>query len=316
MSLLFVKSFYGMLIVFFLWGLFVTFGSGAGEAWVTDNLKFYNKSHILKNYFIKKQSLIGLSLFFAGFIGSLFVNKFGLDIIWPITGFSLIISGIILSFIKEHKITKEKKQNFKDLFKQAKISVKYSLKHNTLFFLIIATFFIMFRDSFGGDLVWQPLLKNLGFPIFSFGFLFSGISLISSIIPLFSNFFLKKFKEEKNYLSLLLFLSIILDILVIFVNNFIIGIVILVAMFITFNLFMPINQAYFQKFVPSKMRATITSFQGMVVSLAYAISSPLSGIIADNIGPKYTIVLGSIFLIPAFILYLKIKQEEEKPETC
>jgi len=83
-------------------------------------------------------------------------------------------------------------------------------------------------------------------------------------------------------------------------------------MFISIDLFMPIGSAYFQSYVPSKMRATITSFQGMIIALAYAISMPISGFVAQHIGPKYTIVLGSIFLIPALVFYLKIKEDKEE----
>jgi MFS family permease len=74
---------------------------------------------------------------------------------------------------------------------------------------------------------------------------------------------------------------------------------------------MPIEASYFQSFVPSKMRATITSFNGMVIALAYAISSPIAGFMADIITPKYTIVLGGIFLIPALIFFLRIKDKKK-----
>ena len=73
---------------------------------------------------------------------------------------------------------------------------------------------------------------------------------------------------------------------------------------------MPATQGFFHSHVPGKLRATVTSFNGMIIALAYALSYPLSGYLADIITPRYTIALGSIILIPALILYLKIKERK------
>lgn len=306
----FVHSFYFLIPIFILWGISITFISGAYEAWVVDRLKEKKKDSLIKEYYLKTQSILRLSLFLSGFLGALIVSKLGLNSIWIFGGASFIIQGIILSFVSEKRITKDKKQSFKDLIKQAQQSIRFSLKHNILLFLLIATFFIVFRDAFGGDLVFQPFLRNLGFPVFAFGLLFAGINLIGTFSPLLSKVLVKKFKNEKNYLAFLLLCSIILDLLILLVTNAFYGIIILGLMFIVIDLFMPINSSYFQSFIPSKMRATITSFNGMVISLAYVISSPLSGLIADTIGPQKTIAMGAIFLIPALILYLKIRNKK------
>ena len=212
-------------------------------------------------------------------------------------------------FVKEHKITKEKKSSFSDLFKHSKTSIKYSLKHKVLFFMICGTFFIMLRDSFGGDIVWQPFLKDLGLPTYAFGFILSASTILGAVATLLTKPISKLFKKEKNYLVFLLVIVILLDTAVLFVNNYIWGIILLLLMLISIYMFMPINQNLFHNNVPGKLRATVTSFNSMIISLAYALSFPLSGYLADIISPKYTIVLGSIFLIPALIFYLKIKQK-------
>ncbi|MBT3405045.1 MFS transporter [archaeon] len=292
--------------VFALWGFAQTFTSGAKESWVIDNLKYHKKKNLIDDFFIKQQSIIGFSLVMAGFLGAYVVSIFGLNIIWLFASLSFFASFLLLSMVKEHKLTKEKKKGFRELFSQSKKSIKFAVGHKIILFLLFATFFVMFRDSFGGDLVWQPFLKGLSFPIFAFGFLFSGMTLVMAIAPIFTKPLLKKFKSKKSYLAFLILCSIILDFSVLFVNNYYLGIVLLGLMFASISLFMPIADSYFQSFIPSKMRATITSFNGMVIALAYAVSSPVAGAIADKITPQYTIVLGGIFLIPALIFYLKI----------
>jgi MFS family permease len=310
--LYFTRDFTIFVLIFFIWGLAGTFVSGAKESWVVDNLKYKRKKHLIKSFFIKEQSITSIALFFSGFLGAYLVNKSGLSIIWPFAALSYLTTGIILIFIKEYKLTKEKTSKISDLLRQSKVSIKYALGHHVLFFIITATFFIMFRDAFGGDLVWQPFLKNLGLPVYAFGFIFSISTLFGVFASLFSKPFSRLFKKEKNYLAFLLLITIVLDFLVIFVNSYIFGVILLFLMFITIYLFTPINSNFFHSHIPGKLRATVTSFNGMVIALAYALSSPLSGYLADIISPRYTIALGSIILIPALILYLKIKDKKER----
>lgn len=309
----FTHNFYHLIILFALWGLSSTFISGARESWVIDRIKAHKKEHLLKDFYIKEQSIMRLSLFLSGLLGAFLVSKLGLDIIWLFAGISFIVTGLLLTFIKEFNFIKNKPKgnSIKSIFKQAKISVRYSWKHYVLFFLLVSAFFILFRDNFGGDLVWQPFLKSLGFPIFAFGILFSVLTLIGTFTSLLAKPLVRKFKSERDYLIFLISCWIILDVLVLTVGNYLYGLILLLLMITTADLFMPISSAYFQKHTPSKMRATITSFQGMIMSLAVVISMPLSGFVAENIGPKYTIVLGSLFLIPALILYLRIKDKNK-----
>lgn len=311
-ALFFFHDFYYRLFIFIFLGFSTTFISGAMESWIIDKLKYKKQDKLIKEYYIKRQSITRFSLFLSGLLGALIVAKLGLNIIWIFAGFSFLVSVVIFSFMSEEKVSNDKKQSFKQIFIQAKKSIKFSLKHQVLLLIFIASFFIMFRDSFSADLVWQPFLKNLNFPLYAFGFLFSGITLVGIFTPFLIKPLLSKFKSEKNYITFLLLISIILNLLVILVNNFIFGLIVFIFIMFVIDLSIPISSTYIQKFIPSKMRATIISFNSMIIALSYAISSPISGLLADKIGPQYTIVIGAIFLIPAFILYLKIKDKRRK----
>lgn len=309
--LFFYHNFYGILFIFILWGFAHTFISGAKEAWVVDRLKYNRQNSLIKEFYIKEQSIIRLSLFLSGILGAFAVARFGLNIIWIFAALSYLITGIILCFITENIVSKDEKQSFKKLFSQAKKSIKFSLNHQILLLIFIAAFFIMFKVSFSEDLVWQPFLKQLNYPVYALGFLFSSAALIGAFVPFVIKPILSKFNHEKNYLSFLIGISIVFNVLIIFVNNFVFAIILFLLLMISIDLFMPINSDYIQRHIPNKMRATVISFYGMVVSFAIGISSPIAGIIADNVGPKYTLVIGSVFLIPALILYLKIKDKKK-----
>lgn len=302
-------NFYGLLIAFFLWGIFGTFVSGAQEAWATDNLIYKRKKNLIDNYFIKDYSFTKISLVLAGLIGALFVKQFGINIIWSVTAASFILSGFILIFVSEHKVTKEKKKTIVELISHSKKSMKYSLKHKTLLYLFMALFFVSFFTILRGNIAWQPFLKEIGFPVYAFGILFSGIALFGAIAPYLAKPIIRKIGKVNIFLAFALFMQVLIAFLVLFVNNWVMGIILMISLFFVFDLYNPIRRSYFQKFIPSKMRATLGSFGPTIVAFAYVLSGPLAGYLVDTFGPKITIVLSGLFLIPAIILYLKIKDK-------
>lgn len=310
LSIFFFKSFMGILLFMSIWSIAGTFISGAKESWVIDNIKQKKKDYLIKSFFFKQQFVMGLSLLLSGILGTFVVKYLGIEISWIFASASFLLTFTILLFIPESKAIRKRRVTFKGLFSQSKQSVKYAFKHSVLFFLLFATFFIMLREIFGGDINEQVFLKVLGLPIPYLGLFFSGIALLMLLAPIIANLILKKFGSKKNILSLLLVLSIILDIGILFVNNLSMAILLISLIVFLVFLFHPIEQVYMQEQIPSRMRATITSFQGMLISLGYVIGSPFAGFFGDLIGPQKTIVLGAVFLIPALILYLRIKDKK------
>lgn len=305
-AFIFVNNFYFLLLLFVLWGLFGTFYSGAREAWVVDNLRYYKRTDLVESYYLKIHSVTRMGMFLSGFLGAFVVSKVGISSIWIFASLSWIVSFFLILPVEEHKLTKEKKISFRNLHNQSKTAVNYSLKHNVLLFVLLATFFIMFRDSFGSPLVWQPFLKELGFPIYAFGFLFSASMALGSIAPLISKPLSKPFRYKKNYLVFLMIIGMLINFGVFFVSTPTLGVLFMLAIFFLIDLFIPVNKFFDQQFIPSKTRATIISFKTMIVSLAYAISYPLAGLVADKFGTQNTIVFGGLFLIPAIYFYFRI----------
>ena len=72
----------------------------------------------------------------------------------------------------------------------------------------------------------------------------------------------------------------------------------------------PVWMTYFHRFIPSKMRATIGSMEGMLRSLAGVIALPLTGLLVDTIGGRLTIFVSTLLSIPIIILYTRIKEKK------
>ena len=305
----FTKDFYALLSLFFLWGIFGTLISGADISWVADNLKYKGKGKILRSFFVKRASFLRLSLVLAGFIGGILIKYYGLNIIWPISGFSLILSGVILFFVKEHKLTQEKKnKTLLGIFKQASKSIKYSLKHHLVLSFAIISVLAGLLLSFAGDLIWKPYLLEFNISLSYFGYLFSIVTGLGVIAPFAGLYLAKKIKEDKFFFVLILIFKVLFLFLAMFVFNWISLALLMILFVFFFDMFEPIQQNHFQKFLPSDMRAAITSFFGMCFSLGLVIGGPLAGLTADIFGFQITLLIGILFIIPMIILFLNDKK--------
>jgi DHA3 family tetracycline resistance protein-like MFS transporter len=305
-----IKDFYMLLFLFFIWGIFGTLISGADISWVADNLRYKRKSNVLQSFFVKKASFLRLSLVFAGVIGSFFVKFFGLNIIWPISGFSLILSGMILSFIEEHKLTKEQEsKSLLGIFRQTLKSIRFSLKHSLILSFAIISIFAGFLLSFAGDLIWKPYLLELDTPFSYFGYLFSIATFLGIIAPFFGIYLSKKMKKDELFFSFILVSEILFLLLALFAFNWISLALIMLLFVFFFDMFEPIQRNYFQKFLPSEKRATLSSLLMMCFSFGILIGGPLAGLTADNFGFKISLIIGIIFIIPMIILFMKDKKK-------
>ncbi len=311
-SLFFFKDFKLMVFSFILFGFATTFSSGSKDAWIVDIVNKHNKK-LVHPFFNKMNFFIYTGMIFSGIIGAFFVKEYGLSIIWLITSFSYIFSVLFLLFFTKESYVKKKSGIMKSISKlksQTKISLSYSYKHNVLFYLIFAGTIAMFACNLQGSIAWTPLLKSLGMQEYHFGYLWSIMSFVMAISPIFATKFLKK-NKERNFIILALIIWIFVSFLVIFANSILIAILIMLFTLFFYSSKGPSEEVYFHRFVPSKLRATIGSVRNMIFSIAVILVLPLEGFLVDSIGPKYTILISAIVMIPAIILYLKIKEKRK-----
>ncbi len=305
--ILIFNDFYSLIFIFALLGFAGTFESGARESWVADLIK-KEKKNLLHNYFVKIDSIRSFGLVLSGIIGALLVKQFGTNIIWGFAGASCFISFFLLGFAKEHFIKRKIKikDSFKSLIRQSKVSIKYAKNHSVLFLFLIATAFIVFANEFNGAIAWVPLLQNLGFPEYAFGYLWSAMGVMGIFAPLISLKFLKKGKERKFILNTIILTGLVLA-LVIFVKSILFAFLIILSQLFLGGMSRPVERSYFHKFIKSKLRATIGSVESMLISLVGLVALPLAGLSIDYLGPKYTILLSALLMIPSAIIFFKIK---------
>lgn len=311
LALFFTFNFYLIVLIFFLLSISTTLSSGADEAWIIDLLKHNKKSNLTQNYYIKVQSITSFGIVLMGVLSAIFVKYFSINGIWIVSGIGTLISGLILLNAKEH--FKKQKVNIKKTFEKtisnSKESLIYSFKHKNLLFLLLALIFVSLSLGINGNM-WQPFLRDIGLKPYLLGYVYSIISLFNIATPFLSKPLLKKIGKEKYYLAITTLVMFLILLSIYFANIIILAIAIMVLFETIWGLDRPVSQNFFQKFVPSKIRATTGSVKSMVTSVGWTIGILIAGIIADQVGAQTTIVYSGFFILPAIVFYLLIKDKK------
>lgn len=310
--IIFTRNFYLLLIIMALWGVIKTLSSGSYDAWVIDLLKFKRKKRLIHNFYIKIQSFSSLGVLISGVLATLTYKYLGMNSLWIISSISCLLVSILLIFTTKENFKKHKfnlKNSFSRTLRFSKEGIKFSIKHEVVKFIILASFFISLAGAVS-NLSWQPFLKNVGLPLEYLGIFYSGMAFFLIIVPFLQKPLLRLLKLEKYYLSLRTILELVLVLLIYFVISPLYAIILLILIAGLDELTFGVRETYLQNFIPSKIRATVGSVSSMIRSLAGAIGLIIGGIFVDTFGPQLTIVYSAFFLIPAIIFYLLIKEPQ------
>ncbi|MBT4191758.1 MAG: MFS transporter [Candidatus Diapherotrites archaeon] len=304
--LFFVTDFTAIVVAYVVIGIASTLSSGAKEAWVIELLK--NKpAELTHNFFSHTQVLESLALIISGILGAIIVSIFNLQIIWLFAFLSFIISIIVLLFSKEHFV-KHKKQIKYSIRHQSKKTFNYCCNNHRLRFYLAASFLVALAGAFSSTLTWTPLMKSFNFPDFAFGYLWSALSFVLMIAPLFSKKFLKQ-NNERKFMIFGLALSALSACIIIFAWTWQIalGLILLLEMFLMMRT--PASRMYFHRYLPNNLRATAGSIKAILVAIASAISLVLAGLIIDIVGPTYSLFLFAPIMILAIWFLTRIKKD-------
>lgn len=309
--LFFVKSYYLILFIFLIWGIGATFSSGSKDAWIVDMINKKNKK-LIHNFFTKMQIFINLGLVLSGLLGVVATRFFGLKIIWMVSAFSYLLSIFLLSFFTSEFYEKKKinlKKSFFEVKNQSIKTIKYGYKHPVLFNYLLATSLFAIAGTLSAVIPWTSLLKELNFPDYYFGYMWSMMSFIAIIAPIVSSKLLKKGKEKKFIIYSICGYSL-LTLFILFPKYWISALILLGSLTFFYSLKIPALEVYFHRFIDEKIRATMGSVRSIMIYLGGIIGGVLTGYLIDIFGSRYTIILSVPISILALILFIKIKENK------
>lgn len=307
------NNYYYLIFTAALSGFAMTFISGASDAWVVDLLHAKKMKPYIKEFFVKRMSFYNLAFMLSGVLGTLAVAIFGIKSIFIISGGSLWLTSAFLAFGKEIYTPKKPrlKESLRHLFIQAKSSLHYGYKHHVLFYFLQITLLVAISANLSQFISWTPFLKSFNFPDYAFGILWSVMAVIGMSAPFISKIFLKR-NNEKNLLITASVITLVWGIIILFTNNILFALIMISISSLIVDATYPVSDIFFQRFLPTKMRATLGSIRGMIGSLGAIIGIPLAGLLVDHIGSRYTIFISAMICLPILLLYLRIK--EKKPQ--
>lgn len=327
----FINSFFWLVALNVAWGFATTLASGAQEALVIDFLNHKNKKNLIEEFYAKSSSFLALGGILAGLLlsGLLLIfpteNKYailghtflGIDIVWLVQGIGMLfVSLIILFFISEVHFKRKKEKNmikeFIKSFKVSKEGFKYAVRHPVLIYLMVASAIAVFVSQLWFT-SYQPFLVLNHLEIKTFGFLYTIVAGVGVFIPLLAKHLAGKFKSKKNYFALMALAELLWFSAVFFFVGPVLAFVFYLVSVNIFRFISPIYSPYFQKHVPSEMRATVTSVDSMFSSAAATISLLITGVLIDSFGPRTTVFISAFIYIPTIILFLRIKDDNKYP---
>ncbi len=305
-----VDNYFIILFCYMLIGLGITFISGAEDALIVDNLKFHGRDDLIKEYYIKMSSFMGLGTVVAFLLGSVIVKNYGIWPLWLIWGGGYLCSAVLLMFIKEHGFSRvlEHDSYLKSILSPVKSSFKFIGNNRTFLNYLIGSSIvtIMFVQN---DL-WNIFLTDNGVNKSNLSIIASATAFVIIFVPWLS----KRVTSIKKALLITTLIRIIILISALFIGqtNVMFGVVLFIILGSISSFESPLTSTYIQNEVDSKNRATMGSVMSMMYSVIGAAAGILIGVLTDVIGVKYAIALFSIFGLVSLFFYSRMHYSNTK----
>jgi len=275
--------------------------SGTDSAMIYDILYEQKKSNLFKKIFGTYFSFWALGAAVGSVIGGHLADiSFRLPV--ALTAIPIIIGTILISRVKEpeyHKAT------HKNMFKQAKDSLKTVFSNKQLIFLMLGILVIYFSsESLHSINALFFEFKNI--PIFLIGYASALVFGLSSLGHYFGHDISEKFGNKK-----ILILAGIASAFAVFISTLVpyIGAMIIytISSFF-FGIRNTVQNYLINKEIDSSQRATIVSINNLLRFLGVAIALPLIGLVGKNYNLNVAFQAGAIGIFIGALIFLFLKE--------
>lgn len=312
-----VPVFMVILLCQVLWGIGVTFVSGADEAWIADEMGGKGLQELfLKGAQIRQVGAL-LAIVVSTFVGTMMIN---LPMIAG--GILFIFLGLfLLKFMPEtafHPASPQERNSLQKAVHTFGRSLT-SIRRQHFLLAMVAIFFIYGLYSEGLDRLWiahileDVTLPAIALPSIIWVGLINGLAMVSSLIAVeyIKRKLAKTGKLQKVWL-LIGINAVMVGAIIAFglARNFPLAFSTYLTYYIIRTTNGPNYRAWLNENIESGVRATVLSTYGQINSLGQIISGPLVGLIALKAGMAMSIVASGIILSPVIFLYIYLLRME------
>jgi len=284
------------------------FISGALDAWVKDTLDYNGYEGKIGAIYSKSEIVINLSVMASGVIGAV-IGNYSLRMPWLVSSIGIFICGILSLWLLKEEYFKKKQLSWKESFcgmkKICSDSVGYGYKNKFVWGLIVChTIFILAAQPV--NLQWTLVMeKEIGLWIIPFAYVgFQLLSLAGTMIVL------KLIERKADEIKILAVSQVLSG-----------GFIVLAALspwpYLLFSFFVlhefgrgmynPVQRALLQENIPSDMRATIGSFDSMIVKVGAGVGWMAAGVLADTMALRSCWIISGILFFCVIPLVLRLK---------
>lgn len=306
------RNFYTFLIAEFLIAISSSFASGAFDAWMVDTSKKQGFEGKVDFVFSQANVVSRLAFILGGLIGA-YIAIANIGMPFFIGAGVALVSYFFFLYTMEQDVSR--KFSLIAGFRKAKViakeSIKYSLGHKVIFWLIIGGFLAVFVfqpmnmywgprfNAMGGDRIWL----TGWFWAFNAVFMMLGAYLVRVFLG-----------RGKHYTFLMIMAILLISVPIILSASSNILLVAFPAYLIheiARGIHRPVQQAYLNKYSEPEKRATIFSFESMTSALGAAVGLWFFGWVAKNTSIETSWIMAGIFALVLIPIYLMARKKEK-----
>jgi DHA3 family tetracycline resistance protein-like MFS transporter len=307
-------SFAAVLVAQLIWGVGITFTSGALEAWVADELggEGLDTVYVRGGQLAVLGELLGIGL-------GIGLAAVALRLPLYVAGGGLIALALALAAVMPERGWRprppEERGSWRALAGTARAGVALVRGSGPLLALMGVTFFFgMASESF--DRLWEiHFLTHLPFPggldltpVTWFG-LISGAALLMSVgLLAVTNRYVERFGERGLTAALAGATALVMLGMIGFglAAGFGVGLVCFWVTMLLRRAISPLYVAWLNRHAKSEVRATVNSLAGQVDALGQIAGGPLFGLLAAAASTRASLALAGLMLLPALLLYARL----------
>ncbi len=244
----------------------------------------------------------------GGLVGVL-LAKYNFRLPWLIAGIGTIVCAVFsFKLLKEEYFQRNKfswQESCRGVKKIFVTSIKVGYRNKSIWTLIVlATLLTVAFQPL--NMNWQPYFKdNLGLEVV--GLAWVGITLFQLFGSVLAGWLMKKTSEAVVINWGILLISIFVLIMALVPNAWLVF-----SLFclheVGRGIFNPVSKTYLHDRIDSQNRATISSFQSMIMKLGAGFGWLMSGILSDQISVQKTWLIAGVIIFIVYVFSFKLKK--------
>jgi MFS family permease len=283
-----------------------TFATGAFQAWVVDSMKHRGFEGNFGKIFSTSAKIRTLACVVGAVIGS-YAADYNDRLPWIVSGVSHGLTAILAIFLMKEEYFTPVKFSFSNGWNSIKETVRTSFayaRHNKVVRFVLVIGIINICSVQPINMYWQPYFKEYLGSQKALGILWAAMMFGVFLGQHYAMLLFKLIKNEKRCLvvcQVAAGLGMIITVLV----PFPIGLVTFFLHEIPRGMCWPIKDMFLHDNIPSKERATITSFESISPHVGGMIGLLGSGIVANQFGIMPTWIVSGVILIVGTLVVSK-----------